>query len=79
VQSHGPAWPAWDFGEDNVIQTNQPCDARIREMLIRMARSCRDIIQPVREEDFSDREFYLIFREELENLQKRDKGGSVRE
>jgi hypothetical protein len=62
-----------------VIQTNRPCNPCIRELLIRIARSCRDIIQPPREEDFSNREMYLIFREELENLQKRDKGGSVRE
>ena len=64
---------------DNVMQTNRPYDAGVREILIRIARSCWDIIQPPREEDFSNREMYLIFRGELENLQKREKGGSVRE
>jgi len=46
-------------------------------MAIRMTRACRNIIQAVlREEEWgeADREFYLIIREGLEDLRKREKG-----
>jgi len=60
-----------------VIQTNRPCDAHVHAMAIRMTRACRNIIQAVlREEEWgeADREFYLIIREGLEDLRKREKG-----
>ena len=56
-----------------MIQANRPCDPRIHALATRLARECRNIIQTcLREEEWidCDREFYLIIREGLEQLQK---------
>lgn len=50
---------------------SEPCDPRVHETAIGMARRCRFIIQAVlREEEWADAdyEFYLVIREGLERF-----------
>lgn len=54
-----------------MIRINQPCDPRIHETAIRIARRCRYIIQSCLREDewrLADEEFYRVAREILEEL-----------
>lgn len=54
-----------------MLITNRPCDPRVHEASIGMARRCRFVIQAVlREEEWGDAEyeFYLIIREFVEQL-----------
>jgi hypothetical protein len=59
-----------------MIQTHQPCDPRIHELAIRLARACRYVIQScLRDEEKgeADREFYLVIRQGLEEFEAKDR------
>ena len=54
-----------------MIVPSSPADPKLHETAIRLARKCRHIVQAcLREEEWgdTDREFYMIIREELEAL-----------
>jgi hypothetical protein len=54
-----------------MIQSNHPCDPKVHETAIRIARRCLFIIQTcLREYEWDDalREFYLVAREEMERV-----------
>jgi hypothetical protein len=57
-----------------MIQQNASCDPHIHQLAVRLARKCVGIIEPLlRQEVIPEacREFYLVIREGLEDVQQR--------
>jgi hypothetical protein len=54
-----------------MIQSNHPCDPKVHETAVRIARRSLHIVRAcLREEEWGDalREFYTVAREELERV-----------